>query len=99
MVLEYVDITMHAISRDNVEPHIYCQLRNKFNEDDLHEIYIYPKSSDDINTIFMSLSKGAELNPDPPEEGLEDLEEGHFYYNIDEVNQESNFDDNDEDNE
>lgn len=87
---------MHAISRDNTEPHIYCQIKTKFNEEDLHEIYIYPKSPDDIETIFNSLSKGAELNPDPPEEGLENLEEGEFYHNFDEEEEEDDDNDNNE---
>lgn len=81
---DYVDILMHAISRDD-PPHVYCQLKGEI-EDDLVEVFFYPETPSEVDDIFNALSKGAELNPDPPEEGMEDLEEGNFYYNFDEVN-------------
>lgn len=81
---DYQTILMHAVSLEG-EPSVYCQLKGD-DEDDLLEATFKPANSGDVEEIFKYLSKGAELNPDSPEHGLEDIEAGNFIFNRDEIN-------------
>ncbi|KAF8802508.1 hypothetical protein BYT27DRAFT_7235414 [Phlegmacium glaucopus] len=84
--IEYPAITLHAVSRGESGPSIYCQLDESFgqvngsppaNEDEdteMRELTIVPKSSDSLEPIFEALSQCASLHPDPhgEEDDLDD---------------------------
>ncbi|KAI0833741.1 regulator of volume decrease after cellular swelling-domain-containing protein [Trametes gibbosa] len=76
--LEYPSITLHAISRGEKGPSIYCQLddaakpvenRQPANEEeeisDMRELSILPKDASALEPIFEALSFCASLHPDP----------------------------------
>ncbi|OJT09540.1 Methylosome subunit pICln [Trametes pubescens] len=76
--LEYPSITLHAISRGEQGPSIYCQLDDTINapentkpqndeEDvaDMSELTILPKDPSALEPIFEALSLCASLHPDP----------------------------------
>ncbi|CCM07058.1 uncharacterized protein FIBRA_09380 [Fibroporia radiculosa] len=74
--VEYPSITLHAISRAESGPSIYCQLDEILKtvdgadpdgecEDDMKELIIVPRNSQSLESIFESLSICASLHPDP----------------------------------
>jgi len=78
--IEYPAITLHAVSRGESGPSIYCQLDEGYgqanggpsaNEDEdseMRELTIVPKNSDSLEPIFEALSQCASLHPDPHSE-------------------------------
>jgi len=79
--IEYRAITLHAISRGESGPSIYCQLdetacdagasaRDEGDEDDaqMRELIIVPEQPESLEMIFEALSQCASLHPDPEEE-------------------------------
>ncbi|RDX41741.1 hypothetical protein OH76DRAFT_1411829 [Lentinus brumalis] len=73
--VDYPSITLHAISRAEAGPSIYCQLDDapaaeaavQVEEDDvanMRELVIVPKDSSALEPIFESLSICASLHPD-----------------------------------
>ncbi|KXN91658.1 Methylosome subunit pICln [Leucoagaricus sp. SymC.cos] len=77
--VEYPSITLHAVSRRESGPSIYCQLdepseeQNATEEEytEMRELNIIPSSPDSLETIFEALSYCASLHPD------NDVEEDH----------------------
>nr|GAT60973.1 predicted protein [Mycena chlorophos] len=73
--IEYPAITLHAVSRSEAGPSIYCQLDENAGEeqaaasseevDDMRELTIVPQSADALEPIFEALSHCAALHPDP----------------------------------
>ncbi|KAI0636173.1 regulator of volume decrease after cellular swelling-domain-containing protein [Trametes polyzona] len=77
--VEYPSITLHAISRGEKGPSIYCQLddtphpnengqpepENEEDLADMRELTILPKDSSALEPIFEALSLCASLHPDP----------------------------------
>ncbi|KAI0784457.1 regulator of volume decrease after cellular swelling-domain-containing protein [Abortiporus biennis] len=74
--VEYPTITLHAISRAESGPSIYCQLDETVgapesvqpdeNEDTpMRELSIVPKDTSSLEAIFEALSDCASLHPDP----------------------------------
>ncbi|OBZ72328.1 Methylosome subunit pICln [Grifola frondosa] len=74
--VEYPSITLHAISRADSGPSIYCQLDDSIgtvietqgDEDaasEMKELIIIPKDASALEPIFESLSLCASLHPDP----------------------------------
>ncbi|OSC99960.1 hypothetical protein PYCCODRAFT_1437932 [Trametes coccinea BRFM310] len=83
--VEYPKITLHAVSRGESGPSIYCQLDDGANaagdeqpqneEEDLamRELSIIPKDASALEPIFEALSYCASLHPDPhAEDEMED---------------------------
>jgi len=84
--IEYPAITLHAVSRGDSGPSIYCQLDESFGqvnggpsendheETEMRELTIVPKNSDALEPIFEALSQCASLHPDPhgDEDDLDD---------------------------
>ncbi|KAI0788060.1 regulator of volume decrease after cellular swelling-domain-containing protein [Fomes fomentarius] len=73
--LDYPSITLHAISRAESGPTIYCQLDEPSapeEEDEdataMRELVIVPKDPSSLEPIFESLSLCASLHPDPNDE-------------------------------
>ncbi|KAK7032889.1 regulator of volume decrease after cellular swelling-domain-containing protein [Favolaschia claudopus] len=72
--IEYPAITLHAISRAEAGPSIYCQLDEHAGEpegaasneemSDMRELSIVPQSADSLEPIFEALSRCAALHPD-----------------------------------
>ncbi|KAL4259323.1 pICln family protein [Pleurotus pulmonarius] len=79
--IEYPSITLHAISRSDTAPSIYCQLddavpsshpapKDQDQEDDddvseMREMNIIPSAAASLEPIFEALSLCASLHPDP----------------------------------
>ncbi|KAE9399261.1 hypothetical protein BT96DRAFT_957291 [Gymnopus androsaceus JB14] len=88
--IEYPSITLHAVSRGDTHPSIYCQLdeRRGSREDDMdmRELSIVPTRVEALEPIFEALSLCAALHPDPPgsddeddfDEALIDAPDGSF---------------------
>jgi len=75
--VEYPSITLHAISRTESGPSIYCQLdemptrdQAEKDEDDspMRELKIAPERVEALEQIFESMSGCAALHPDPEDE-------------------------------
>ncbi|KAJ7721713.1 regulator of volume decrease after cellular swelling-domain-containing protein [Mycena maculata] len=72
--IEYPTITLHAVSRAEAGPSIYCQLDEHAGEvegaasndemDDMRELSIVPQSAASLEPIFEALSRCAALHPD-----------------------------------
>ncbi|EDR08499.1 uncharacterized protein LACBIDRAFT_297232 [Laccaria bicolor S238N-H82] len=71
--IEYPAITLHAVSRADSRPSIYCQLDEAYgrdvaasneDEDDMRELNIVPQNADSLDPIFEALSQCAALHPD-----------------------------------
>ncbi|KAF8207211.1 regulator of volume decrease after cellular swelling-domain-containing protein [Mycena galopus ATCC 62051] len=72
--IEYPAITLHAVSRAEAGPSIYCQLDEHAGEpegaasndemDDMRELIIVPPSAESLEPIFEALSRCAALHPD-----------------------------------
>ncbi|KAI0749896.1 regulator of volume decrease after cellular swelling-domain-containing protein [Daedaleopsis nitida] len=89
--VEYPSITLHAISRAESGPSIYCQLDEpspeepaEATEEDgedasgMRELVIIPQNPSALEPIFESLSFCASLHPDPNEEDEMDDDEDAF---------------------
>ncbi|KAI0709861.1 regulator of volume decrease after cellular swelling-domain-containing protein [Earliella scabrosa] len=85
--VDYPSITLHAISRAESGPSIYCQLdepsaADATEEDEdatsMRELVIIPKDSSALEPIFESLSLCASLHPDPNEEDEMDDDDDAF---------------------
>ncbi|KAN0138882.1 Regulator of volume decrease after cellular swelling domain containing protein [Lactarius tabidus] len=70
--IEYQSITLHAISRGESGPFVYCQLDDSpavadGSEDvpPMRELSLIPQPSDSLDPIFEALSVCASLHPDP----------------------------------
>ncbi|KAH8831396.1 regulator of volume decrease after cellular swelling-domain-containing protein [Flagelloscypha sp. PMI_526] len=75
--IDYRTITLHAISKSNGTPCIYCQLDNEGKADtdeemELSELNIVPQNASDLEPIFEALSYCATLHPDPMTDEDED---------------------------
>ncbi|ESK85124.1 methylosome subunit [Moniliophthora roreri MCA 2997] len=78
--IEYPSITLHAISRSQSGPSIYCQLDetsvevngntasegDAVEDMDMRELNIVPQNESSLEPIFEALSICAALHPDPP---------------------------------
>ncbi|KAJ6577345.1 regulator of volume decrease after cellular swelling-domain-containing protein [Mycena capillaripes] len=72
--IEYPAITLHAVSRAETGPSIYCQLDEHAGEaegaasndemSDMRELSIVPQSASSLEPIFEALSRCAALHPD-----------------------------------
>ncbi|KAJ7086058.1 regulator of volume decrease after cellular swelling-domain-containing protein [Mycena belliarum] len=72
--IEYPAITLHAVSRAETGPSIYCQLDEHVGEaeaaasnddiSDMRELSIVPQSAASLEPIFEALSRCAALHPD-----------------------------------
>ncbi|KAJ7284619.1 regulator of volume decrease after cellular swelling-domain-containing protein [Mycena rebaudengoi] len=73
--VEYPAITLHAVSRGEAGPSIYCQLDEHAGEadasaaandemSDMRELTIVPQSASSLEPIFEALSRCASLHPD-----------------------------------
>ncbi|KAJ7220026.1 regulator of volume decrease after cellular swelling-domain-containing protein, partial [Mycena pura] len=72
--IEYPAITLHAVSRAEAGPSIYCQLDEHAGEpegaasndemDDMRELSIIPQTAESLEPIFEALSRCAALHPD-----------------------------------
>ncbi|KAJ3916263.1 regulator of volume decrease after cellular swelling-domain-containing protein, partial [Lentinula edodes] len=81
--IEYPSITLHAVSRGDTPPSIYCQLDEssakamemlETQEDmDMRVLNIVPSRVESLDPIFEALSLCAALHPDPP--GSDDEED------------------------
>ncbi|TFK82701.1 hypothetical protein K466DRAFT_603449 [Polyporus arcularius HHB13444] len=87
--VDYPSITLHAISRAEAGPSIYCQLDDapaaeaavQEEEDDvanMRELVIVPKDSSALEPIFESLSICASLHPDPNDADAMDDDDDAF---------------------
>ncbi|KAF9463875.1 regulator of volume decrease after cellular swelling-domain-containing protein [Collybia nuda] len=78
--IEYPAITLHAVSRGEQGPSIYCQLDESMEgveaaEDgvaEMRELSIVPQNAASLDPIFEALSQCAALHPDPADEGDDD---------------------------
>ncbi|KAH8117764.1 regulator of volume decrease after cellular swelling-domain-containing protein [Phellopilus nigrolimitatus] len=81
--VEYPFITLHAISRADSGPCIYCQLDEPSPQDDidgeasdvsneLRELKFIPESASSLDALFEALSLCASLHPDPASSGDDD---------------------------
>jgi len=75
--VEYPSITLHAVSRTESRPSIYCQLDetptgdrtgNDGDDSPMRELRIIPERVEALEPIFESMSGCAALHPDPEEE-------------------------------
>ncbi|KAF9650245.1 hypothetical protein BDM02DRAFT_3093540 [Thelephora ganbajun] len=73
--VEYPSITLHAISRTESGPCIYCQLdemptgdRSDDDDSPMRELKIVPERVEALEPIFESMSGCAALHPDPEDE-------------------------------
>ncbi|EKM57833.1 uncharacterized protein PHACADRAFT_158876 [Phanerochaete carnosa HHB-10118-sp] len=86
--VEYPSITLHAISRAENVPSIYCQLDEgspdtaETNEDEetseMRELIIVPMAAESLEPIFEALSFCASLHPDPMDENDMDDDDDAF---------------------
>ncbi|CEP12441.1 hypothetical protein [Parasitella parasitica] len=93
IAVEYPDIIIHAISRQDGQPNIYCQLdtglffpNQELPEDDqereetVTELRLIPRDGGALEGIYMAMNECASLHPD--EEFMaeqEEEEDGDFY--------------------
>ncbi|KAF7290785.1 hypothetical protein MIND_01319400 [Mycena indigotica] len=69
--IEYPAITLHAVSRSDAGPSIYCQLEGQGGDpsddevENMRELSILPQTADSLEPIFDALSRCAALHPDP----------------------------------
>ncbi|KAH7919374.1 hypothetical protein BV22DRAFT_1040967 [Leucogyrophana mollusca] len=82
--IEYPAITLHAVSRSESGPSIYCQLdesaqdAQEDGEDDasaMRELSIIPQDATSLEPIFEALSHCASLHPDPNVSDEDDLDD------------------------
>ncbi|KAF8907369.1 regulator of volume decrease after cellular swelling-domain-containing protein, partial [Gymnopilus junonius] len=78
--VEYPAITLHAVSRGEFGPSIYCQLDETFGVEngastadddavtDMRELSIVPQNPGSLEAIFEALSQCASLHPDPQDD-------------------------------
>ncbi|KAH7341677.1 regulator of volume decrease after cellular swelling-domain-containing protein [Rhizoctonia solani] len=91
--VEYPRITLHAVSRGESGPSIYCQLDESPNgpgapgadeeqeDSEMREMKIIPSNPEGVEPIFEALSQCAALHPDPndgDDDGWADDGEGGF---------------------
>ncbi|EJF55842.1 hypothetical protein DICSQDRAFT_150737 [Dichomitus squalens LYAD-421 SS1] len=86
--VDYPSITLHAISRAEAGPSIYCQLDEPAEADapadededasSMRELVIIPKNLSSLEPIFESLSFCASLHPDPNDEDEMDDDDDAF---------------------
>jgi nucleotide-sensitive chloride channel 1A len=83
--LNYPFILMHAISREEERPCIYCQLDLPSAGDDevVPEARFIPDDAVWLEDMYAALCSGAENNPDPG--GEDDEGAGDFFFNREEV--------------
>ncbi|KAG9082746.1 hypothetical protein FS749_006595 [Ceratobasidium sp. UAMH 11750] len=87
--IEYPRITLHAVSRGEAGPYVYCQLdesdpatggaEDEDEESEMREMKIIPSDPASVEPIFEALSQCAALHPDPNDAGEDDpdwLDEG-----------------------
>ncbi|CAA7266889.1 unnamed protein product [Cyclocybe aegerita] len=82
--IEYPTITLHAVSRGETGPSLYCQLDESIgapnggapvdeNEDtEMRELTIVPQNPESLDAIFEALSQCAALHPDPHDDDDDD---------------------------
>ncbi|KAG8763652.1 hypothetical protein FRC11_014629 [Ceratobasidium sp. 423] len=82
--VEYPRITLHAVSRGESGPSVYCQLDESLNgpgalgadeeqeDSEMREMKIIPSNPESVEPIFEALSQCAALHPDPNDEGEDD---------------------------
>ncbi|KIY43950.1 hypothetical protein FISHEDRAFT_51941 [Fistulina hepatica ATCC 64428] len=78
--VEYPAITLHAVSRTEAGPSIYCQIDESTGVEvsadreytDLRELTLVPQNPDALDSIFEALSFCASLHPDPTGPSHED---------------------------
>ncbi|KAF5327537.1 hypothetical protein D9619_004362 [Psilocybe cf. subviscida] len=85
--IEYPKITLHAVSRGESGPSIYCQLdesaaapdapQNDDEISEMSELTIVPQNSASLEPMFEALSECASLHPDPRDEE-DDLDDDAF---------------------
>ncbi|KAF8150733.1 regulator of volume decrease after cellular swelling-domain-containing protein [Crassisporium funariophilum] len=102
--IEYPAITLHAVSRGESGPSIYCQLDESLGQEnatgagdgefsDMRELSIVPQNPESLEPIFEALSQCASLHPDPHGPDDDDLDDAF----VDESNFETfNGDENEE---
>ncbi|KAH9057849.1 regulator of volume decrease after cellular swelling-domain-containing protein [Lactarius vividus] len=85
--IEYPSITLHAISRGESGPFIYCQLDDfpaaaadgdEDAEPCMRELSLTPQPSDSLDPIFEALSICASLHPDPQGSDDDDADDDAF---------------------
>jgi len=79
----YRDVLMHAISSDTQyfpKPCIYCHLEGN-EESEVLEMRLVPPKPEHLHDLFISMNKGAEMNPDIGG----DSDEGEFFFNPNEI--------------
>ncbi|KAI7908008.1 regulator of volume decrease after cellular swelling-domain-containing protein [Cokeromyces recurvatus] len=93
IAVEYPDIIIHAISRQDGQPNIYCQLNagiffpnqqlpenEEEREDIVTELRLIPRDSGALEGIYMAMSECAALHPDHEFMAeQEDYEDEEFY--------------------
>ncbi|KAI9483310.1 MAG: regulator of volume decrease after cellular swelling-domain-containing protein [Benjaminiella poitrasii] len=93
IAVEYPDITIHAISRQDGEPSIYCQLNSGIffpnqtlpeteeeREDTVTELRFIPRDSGSLEALYMAMSDCSALHPDHEFMAeQEDYEDEEFY--------------------
>ncbi|CAO3641282.1 unnamed protein product [Cunninghamella blakesleeana] len=91
IAVEYPDIIIHAISRQNGEPSIYCQLdaglffptqqvAEEDKEDTVTELNFTPIDTESLEDIYLALSECASLHPDQEFMAEQDEFEDEEYY-------------------
>ncbi|CAE6354037.1 unnamed protein product [Rhizoctonia solani] len=89
--VDYPRITLHAVSRGESGPSVYCQLDESVNgpgasdeeqgDSEMREMKIIPSNPESVEPIFEALSQCAALHPDPndgDDDGWVDDGEGGF---------------------
>ncbi|EIN04995.1 hypothetical protein PUNSTDRAFT_47229 [Punctularia strigosozonata HHB-11173 SS5] len=89
----YPSITLHAVSRAEAGPSIYCQLDesvdqpNGSGEDDddfaMRELSIIPQNANSLEPIFEALSLCASLHPDPNADDDDDMGDDNAFIDPD----------------
>ncbi|KAI8890184.1 hypothetical protein K501DRAFT_319879 [Backusella circina FSU 941] len=91
IAVEYPDIIIHAISREEGQPNIYCQLESGLffpnqdlpedpeeREETVTELRFIPRDIETLETIYMAMTDCAALHPD--EEFMAEQQEEEDYY-------------------
>jgi len=93
--IPYPAITLHAVSRADSGPSIYCQLDDSVdstentpagNEDDaidMRELNIVPQNASSLEPIFEALSICAALHPDTNLSEDEEMDDGNAFFSAD----------------
>lgn len=97
--IEYPRITLHAVSRGESGPSVYCQLDesdpngptngaegDEDEDTEMREMKIIPSDPTSVDPIFEALSQCAALHPDPNDNGADDpdwLDEGTGFATFD----------------